>query len=111
MPFLTINTNADNKDKNLAEDAARLVAETLGKPIAYVVVTVRAGQNMAFGGNSENKGALIEMKSIGFADKSGLAQKLTDLAVSRLDVEARFVNIEFVNMAASDVAISGNLLG
>lgn len=111
MPFLTINTNADNKDKHLAEDAARLAAETLGKPIAYVVATVRAGQDMAFGGSSENKGALIEMKSIGFADKAGLARKLTDLVVSRLDAEARFVNIEFVDLAASDVAISGNLLG
>lgn len=111
MPFLTINTNADNKEKHLAEDASVLVAETLGKPVDYVVVTIQAGQDMAFGGSFENKGALIEMKSIGFADKAGLARKLTDLVVSRLDTEARFVNIEFVDLAASDVAISGNLLG
>lgn len=111
MPFVTINTNAENKDKHLAEDAAKLVAETLGKPIDYVVATVRCGQNMAFGGSLENKGALIEMKSVGFADKAGLARKLSDLAVSRLDVEARFVNIEFVNLAAADVAVNGKLLG
>lgn len=111
MPFVTINTNTENKDKHLAEDAARLAAEILGKPISYVVATVRSGQNMAFDGSSENKGALIEVKSVGFADKAGLARRLTELAIARLDVEERFVNIEFVNLSASDVAVSGDLLG
>ncbi|MBQ8661565.1 MAG: hypothetical protein IJ482_04490 [Alphaproteobacteria bacterium] len=111
MPFVTINTNAENKDRHLAEDAARLAAEILGKPISYVVATVRAGQDMAFDGSSENKGALIEVKSVGFADKAELARRLTELTTARLDVEARFVNIEFVNLAAADVAIAGRLLG
>ncbi|MBE6459050.1 MAG: hypothetical protein E7010_04510 [Alphaproteobacteria bacterium] len=111
MPFLTIRTNADNNDNRLTEDAAKLVADRLGKPIAYVVVTVCAGLEMSFGGSADNKGALIEMKSIGFADKVGLARKLTEFMVNRLNVKAEFVNIEFVDMAASDVAIAGNLLG
>ena len=111
MPFLTIRTNADNNDNRLAEDVAKLVADTLRKPIAYVVVTVCAELKMCFGGSADNKGALIEMKSVGFADKVGLARKLTEFVVNRLNVKAEFVNIEFVDMAASDVAIAGNLLG
>ena len=111
MPFITIRTNAVSKDAYLADDVAKMVAELLHKPLVYVVVQVSDACKMSFDGRFENKGALIEAKSIGFADKALLAQKLTDLVVERLDVEKRLVNIEFVNMVASDVAIAGTLLG
>ena len=111
MPFLTIETNAINKDTNLGEEAAVLVAKALGKPISYVVTTVRAGQDMTFGGARDNKGALITMKSVGFGDKAALAMQLTEFVVRRLDVEQSFVNVEFVDLHAADVAIGGRLLG
>lgn len=112
MPFLTINTNTNvNVSSALLEDAADMVAKHLGKPVKYVVVTINSGLKMAFCGDTAVKGALIEMKSIGFKDKAGLAKLLTDFAAERLGAESEYVNIEFVDMPASAVAIGGNLLG
>lgn len=111
MPFITIRTNATNKDAYLADDVAKAVAEILHKPLVYVVVDVSDNIKMSFDGSLENKGALIEAKSVGFTDKVALAKKLTDMVVERLDVEKRLVNIEFMNLATSDVAIAGTLLG
>ncbi len=111
MPFITISTNTENKNDNLCAEVAHLVAENLGKPIDYVVARICCGQDMAFGGTNKNKGALIEIKSVGFSDKALLARKLTDVVVQHLKVEARFVNIEFVNLKAEDVSVNGGLLG
>ncbi|MBE6445335.1 MAG: hypothetical protein E7019_04710 [Alphaproteobacteria bacterium] len=111
MPFLTIYTNSDIDDKQMSVDAANLVANQLGKPVRYVVVNVIHNANMSFDGNNQTKGALIEMKSIGFGDKNSLAKQLTDLVVSRIDVEPSFVNVWFVDMPANTVAIGGRLLG
>ena len=107
MPFLTIYSNSTVKDETLCADAAQLVAKELQKPIQYVVVNFLFNPSMAFNGNQATKGALIEMKSIGFKDKASLARVLTDFVVQRLQVGPTFVNIQFVDMPASDVAISG----
>lgn len=111
MPFLTIYTNSDVEDKQIAVDAANLVATQLGKPLRYVVANVVYNADMSFDGNNQTKGALIEMKSIGFGDKNSLAKQLTDLVANRMNVEPSFVNIWFVDMPANTVAIGGRLLG
>ncbi len=114
MPFLTINTNAKPSGisgRELVDDASALVAQTLGKPVSYVVATFNYNEDMAFGGSTENRGALLEMKSVGFADTQKLVEILTDFVVKTIDVERRFVNIELVDMPASTVAVGGRLLG
>lgn len=107
MPFLTIYSNATVKDENLCADAAQLVAKELGKPIQYVVVNLLFNPAMAFNGSEDTKGALIEMKSIGFRDKGALAKSLTDFVAQRLQLDSAYINIQFVDMPAGDVAISG----
>ncbi|MBE6452582.1 MAG: hypothetical protein E7012_03740 [Alphaproteobacteria bacterium] len=111
MPFLTVYSNTEIKDEKIVQDAAELVAKQLGKPIRYVVVNVINNENMAFEGSVKNKGALVEMQSIGFGDKDVLVKSLTDLLVERLQVERGLVNIHLTDMPASTVAIGGNLLG
>ena len=111
MPFLTIYSNGVCANPNFAADAAQEVAKELGKPIQYVVVNVVMNPAMAFNGSAKNKGALIEMKSIGFRDKTALCKILTDLAVADLNVEREYVNIQFVDMPANTVAVGGALLG
>ncbi len=111
MPFLTVYYNSDVKNEKFAEEAAELVAKQLCKPIRYVVVNVINNPDMAFEGSVNNKGALVEMQSIGFGDKSGLARLLTDLIAEKLQVERNLVNIHLSDMPASTVAIGGNLLG
>lgn len=111
MPFLTIYSNGVSSNPNLVAEAAELVAKELGKPLQYVVVNVLMNPVMAFNGNAKNKGALIEMKSIGFRNKAALCKALTDFAVANLNVERGYVNIQFVDMPADTVAVSGMLLG
>lgn len=115
MPFLIVHTNAKLKDNNpeqFVEDVANLVAQELHKPISYVVVNYNYNPNMSFGGSTGKYGALVEMKSIGFGNKSGLAKILAEFLNDRLEgLDLHSVNIEFVDMPASSLAIGGSLLG
>lgn len=115
MPFLTIYTNAELKDQNSSEflgRASALVAEELHKPKSYVIVNLIRNPDMAFNGSSQYKGALVEMKSIGFGDKKHLAKLLTEFLFDRLqDIELSKINVELVDMPAATVAIGGSLLG
>lgn len=115
MPFLIVHTNAEIKTRDkvrFVEDAAALVASELHKPISYVVVNYNYNPNMSFGGSTGKYGALVEMKSIGFGNKSGLAKILAEFLNDRLEgLDLHSVNIEFVDMPASSLAIGGSLLG
>ena len=112
MPFLTVYTNATKiNQKNFVEEISDLVAGELHKPVSYVVVNLQVSQAMAFGGETANRGALLEMKSIGFGDKNALAEALTKYVTDVTDVERRFVNIQFVDMKAADVALGGRTFG
>lgn len=114
MPFLTIHTNAvlaSEKIENLLQEGAKLIAIELHKPMGYVVVNLDNNSNMSFGGSSKNIGALVEMKSIGFADKIGLAKILTEFIHDRLQADLANINIEFIDMPASTLAIGGRLMG
>ncbi len=112
MPFLTIHTNCKPQNADMfLQDSAQFVASELHKPISYVIVTFDYQPQMIFGGDKEIKSALVEMKSIGFADKKSLAQKLTDFLAKELDAEEDFINIHFIDMPAKDLSIGGNLLG
>lgn len=115
MPFLVVHTNAELKDNNSEQFVAAatdLLGEELRKPHQYIVVVYDYNPNISFGGSCENKGALVEMKSIGFGSKTGLAKLLTEFLYDRLNgLDLHNINIEFVDMAASDVAIGGQLLG
>lgn len=112
MPFLVIHSNAEPTSPSIfLEEASRMIAQELRKPINYVIVSLDYNPQMAFAGTCHSKGALVEMKSVGFGDKKDLAMKLTDFLVSHLDVQKDLVNIEFVDMPASGLSIGGNLLG
>lgn len=115
MPFLTIHTNAKLKTNNIDEflvAATDLIAEELNKPKNYIIVNLDNNKNMAFAGSSSNFGALIEIKSVGFANKSELAKILTEFLFDRLEgVSLTNINIDFGDMSASNVAIGGKILG
>lgn len=112
MPFLTIHSNCKPQNTEIfLQDAAQFVAAELHKPISYVIVTFDYQPQMIFGGDNEIKSALVEMKSIGFADEKSLAQKLTDFLARELDAEVDFINIHFIDMPAKDLSIGRNLLG
>lgn len=112
MPFLTIHTNTTPKNgEEFLNEAAAFIASELRKPMNYVIVSLDVNSNMLFGGKKEVKSALVEMKSIGFANKGELAAKLTDFLTEKLDLDKSFINIEFIDMPAAGLSIGGSLLG
>jgi phenylpyruvate tautomerase PptA (4-oxalocrotonate tautomerase family) len=113
MPFLTVYTNANiENEEALAEEASVLVADVLHKPINYVVANIVKNNIMCFGGNIKQKGALVEVLSIGFADKDLLVEKLTDFLSSKLNIEDKNnINISLVDAPASKVASGGRTFG
>ncbi len=114
MPYLTIETNASTPvTAEMLEEAAALVATTLGKPVSYVITRIESAKPMSFGGKADNPGALIEMESIGYPSgkKAELAQKLTDFSVRHFHAEPMFVGIHFADMKPDEVSHGGNLMG
>lgn len=112
MPFLTIHTNSKVDDgEAFLQEAAQFVASELHKPISYVIVTLDYNPQMIFGGNPQIKSALVEMQSIGFANKADWAAKLTDFLAIKLQLEKSSLNILFTNISGTDLSIGGSMLG
>lgn len=116
MPFLIIHTNAVLKDNDMEQflDAATdLLSEELRKPKGYIIVHYDYSKDISFGSRTDNKGALVELKSIGFGGrKADLAKILTEFLYDRLSgLDIKNINIEFVDMPASSLSIGGTLMG
>ena len=99
MPFLKIQTNhtlSATDAKGLAGKASALVAEQLGKPERYVMVSVEHNPAMQFAG-SDAPLAYLELKSIGLsADATtGLSSALCQLVGHEAGIEPDRIYIEF----------------
>ncbi len=103
MPLLKIETNAPlytDTVQTLLTRASTTVAELLGKPERYVMVSLEHNANMLFGGSDEPL-AYVELKSIGLptSQTADLSHALTDLLGQTLDLPADRVYIEFADAA------------
>lgn len=99
MPLLQITTNqtiAADQQHAFISLCSQNVAEILGKPERYVMVTLNQDIPMLFGGES-SPCVYLELKSIGLPEDrtSDLSATLTRLMVSELDLDADRVYIEF----------------
>ena len=101
MPLLKIQTNAPisaDKMKALATSASRAVADILGKPERYVMVSIEANPAMLFGG-SDDPLAYLELKSIGLpGNKTGeFSAALAALLSQHLALPSDRIYIEFAD--------------
>jgi len=72
MPYLKIQTNQELDEaarQALMKKASATVAEQLGKPENYVMVTLQTAQNMLFAG-TDGPLAYLELKSIGLPESA-----------------------------------------
>lgn len=103
MPLLSIITNQPLAGTERAAALRHLsasVAEALGKPERYVMVSYRHNPDMLFAGTDAPL-AYLELKSIGLpGDRtSELSAALTEAAQAQLGVAADRVYIEFADAA------------
>ena len=101
MPLLKIQTNspypAEQANALLAK-ASRRVAEALGKPERYVMVSLETNPHMLFAGDGAPL-AYLELKSIGLPEgrTAELSAMLCGLVAENLGVAADRVYIEFAD--------------
>ena len=99
MPFLRIQTNHElSAAGDLAGKASTLVAEQLGKPERYVMVSVENNPAMRFAGTDAPL-AYLELKSIGLPESStsGLSEALCQLVATEAGISPDRVYIEFTD--------------
>ena len=99
MPLLKIQTNQQNADHAaLLRDASATVAEMLGKPERYVMVSLEHNPHMVFAGDDAPL-AYLELKSIALpGDRSReLSATLAGLMQRQLGVPPERVYIEFAD--------------
>ena len=103
MPMLKIQTNtpvAEATKKVLVTVASGIVAEMLGKPERYVMISVEENPAMLFGG-SDAPLAYLELKSIGLPEnRTGeFSTRLAKLLEEQLGLPSDRVYIEFADAA------------
>ena len=113
MPYLTVYTNVETKNiSELAEQSAELTASVLRKPISYVVTNFVYNPSMAFGGSAKNKGALVELKSIGLGDKDKFVAEITSFLAEKLQItNTQNIAIALTDSPAPHTACAGRTFG
>src|SRR6266404_9696497 len=106
MPLLKLETTvvlSEDKQKALLAALSKTVAETIGKPEQYVMVTASQAAMLMSGGPGE--AAFVDIRSIGglTADANRkLSQKVCKLPNGSLGVAANRVYPNFTNVEASN---------
>ena len=101
MPYLKIQTNQEidaSTQQALLKNASSLVADQLGKPESYVMVTMDPPRPMLFAGSDEPT-AYLELKSIGLpaSATTQLSNALCKMVSEKLSVDQNRVYIEFAD--------------
>jgi len=101
MPLLKIQTNIkipDDQRDTLLTQASSTTASILGKPEAYVMVTLELNPDMLFAGSAAPL-AYLELKSIRLpeAETKTLSHSLCQLISDQLGIQTDRIYIEFTN--------------
>jgi len=115
MPFIKLRTNVvidSDKTSNLMSDLSQLLASETAKPERYVMIDVKGGRDMMFGGSAEPL-AFIECKSIGLstAQAKSLSKSISELLGAQLQLSAERIYIEFSNCPAEYWGWNGSTFG
>ena len=99
MPYLLVQTNLSidaEESQKLIQNASKLVAEILGKPESYVMVTIQDSTQMMFAGDSQPL-AYLQLKSFGLPESSTteFSSVLCNLINRELGIASERIYIEF----------------
>jgi phenylpyruvate tautomerase len=115
MPLLKLETTAvlsDDKRKLLLAALSKIVAETIGKPEEYVMVTVSPAAMLMSGKPGE--AAFVDVRSIGGLSgdvRRKLSQKICNLLNDSLAVPQNRIYLNFTDVAAGNWGWNGNTFG
>ena len=115
MPLLRLQTSVsltDEKRQELLASLSKIVAESIGKPEQYVMVTVETGAMLMSG--KPGAAAFADIRSIGGLNggvNSAIAQQLCALLEQALGIAPARVYLNFTNVAAENWGWRGNTFG
>ena len=101
MPFLRIQTNQPlpaEAARALGAKSSAVVAEQLGKPERYVMISVETNPAMQFAGSDEPL-AYLELKSIGLPESitAEVSRALCELVSTATGISPERIYIEFAD--------------
>ena len=115
MPLLKLETTvalSDDKRKALLAALSKTVAETLGKPEEYVMVTLNPAAILMAG--KPGNASFVDLRSIGgLSDKANrmFSQKICRLLNESIGVQQDRIYLNFTDMAAANWGWNGETFG
>ena len=115
MPFLKLDTTvvlSDDKRKALLSSLSKTVAETIGKPEEYVMVTVSPAAILMSG--EPGDAAFVDLRSIGGLSgdvNRQLSQKVCRLLNESLGVPPDRIYLNFTDVETGNWGWKGNTFG
>ena len=115
MPLLKLETNvalSEDKRKALLASLSKIVAETIGKPEQYVMVTAEQAAMVMSG--SAGEAAFVDIRSIGGltdAVNRKLAQKICQSLNDSLGIPQNRIYLNFTDVEASNWGWNGSTFG
>ncbi|XP_024392322.1 uncharacterized protein [Physcomitrium patens] len=113
MPTLNIQTNVPLDGvvtSDILKDASKAVAQILSKPESYVLISLRGGIPMSFGGTEEPAayGELISIGGVGPDTNKRLSAAISDILKTKLSVPSNRFYIKFFDVKRSDMGWNGS---
>ena len=115
MPLLKLQTTAavaPDQRKALLSSLSKTLAETIGKPEQYVMVTVDQAAILMSG--NEGDAAFVDIRSIGGLNADvnrKLSQQICKILGSSLGIEPQRVYLNFINVSGSNWGWKGGTFG
>ncbi len=115
MPLLKLETTvalSDDKRKSLLASLSKIVAETIGKPEQYVMVTISPAAMLMSG--KPGDAAFVDVRSIGGLSggvNRQLAQKVCRLLGESLGLPQDRIYLNFTDIEAGNWGWKGNTFG
>ena len=112
MPYFSIETNQSidrTANQQLLKKTSAFIADLLGKPESYVMISIQPDKPLVFGGSDE-PAAFVRLKSIGLpVDRCPeLSEKICHLIERKLGVPKERVFIDFKDLARNMFGWNGN---
>jgi len=111
MPHLKIDTNVPRGKvpAGLEKELCKVIADSLGKPLNYCVVTINPDQIMSFGGDDQPCGQAILMSigQLGVAENKKHAKAIFEKVQSSLGIAHTKMYIHFQDAKSSEVGYNG----
>jgi len=115
MPLLKLETNvalSDEKKKSLLPALSKIMAETLGKPEEYVMVTINSSTILMAGKPAD--AAFVDVRSIGnlsLATNKQLSKNICTLLKDSLGVATDCIFLNFSDIDAANWGWKGSTFG